>query len=202
MTSFQNRKYFIDKLFKRCYLMDIDINEFADEAIFDKAFEIFQTDYERYFENEEITETKLFSRLELIGILLYRLAREYFLEGNENFANHLSNLGRMISGFEIYYSANIGKGLKINHGLGTVIGARSFIGENALIHQGVTFGDRNGGRPVLLDNVTVFAGAKILGGIVCGNNSIIAANCVCLIDVPENSVIAGVPGKIKKQNVT
>lgn len=164
MNSFQYQKNFINHLFKRFYVTDINLNEVADEKIFDKAFEVFRTDYQRYFAGEEITETKVISRIELIGILLYRLARAYFLAGNENFANQLSNLGRIISGFEIYYSANIGKGLKINHGLGTVIGARCVIGKNALIHQGVTLGDRNGKRPILWDDVTVYAGAKILGG--------------------------------------
>ncbi len=164
MNSFQYRKNFIDNLFKRFYLTDINLNDIADEKIFNKAFEVFFTDYQRYFGGEEITETKIISRIELIGILLYRLARAYFLTGNENFANQLSSLGRIISGFEIYYSASVGEGLKINHGLGMVIGARCVIGKNALIHQGVTLGDRNGKRPTLLDDVTVYAGAKILGG--------------------------------------
>ena len=46
--------------------------------------------------------------------------------------------------------------------------------------------------------LTVYAGAKLLGGVVCGNQCVIAANCVCLTDVPDNAVIIGVPGKIKK----
>ena len=125
------------------------------------------------------------------------ISRAYFLKNEEIPALHLSNLGRIISGFEIFYTAEIGVGIKINHGLGTVIGARCKIGKNALIHQNVTLGDKNEQRPVLLDNVTIYAGAKVLGGIICGNNSIIAANCVCLVDVPDNGVIVGIPGKIK-----
>lgn len=164
MNSFKYRKNFISNLFRRFYLIDINIKDIADEKIFNKAFEVFLTDYQRYFVGEEIAETKIISRIELIGILLYRLARAYFLAGNEDFAVKLSNLGRIISSFEIYYSADIGNGLKINHGLGTVIGARCVIGKNALIHQGVTLGDRNGQRPTLLDDVKVYAGAKILGG--------------------------------------
>lgn len=132
----------------------------------------------------------------MIGILCYRIARWCYENGKDEQANHYSNLGRIISGFEIYYSAEIGRGMKINHGLGTVIGARCKIGENVLLHQEVTLGDRKGGRPVLLDNVTVYAGAKILGNITLENNSIIGANSVCLIDVPENGVVTGNPGKI------
>lgn len=183
-------------LFEKYYWVQIDVNEILEKETFDDVLKVFQYDFNRYFQGDITTEL-LFSRIELIGILLYRISRNYFLYGNEGIANHFSNLGRLVSNFEIYYSANIGKGLKINHGLGTVIGARCSIGDNALIHQGVTLGDRNGSRPQLLNNVTVYAGAKILGGIVCGNNSVVAANTVCLIDVPDNSVVIGIPGKIK-----
>jgi serine O-acetyltransferase len=184
-------------LFQKFYVLnDFKLN-FDDFEIYNEALELFQYDYNRYFNDSVIIKEKVFSRLELIGILLYRVSRAYFKINDENSALHLSNLGRIISGFEIFYTADIGQGLKINHGLGTVIGARCKIGKNALIHQNVTFGDKNGLRPVLLDNVTVYAGAKILGGITCGNNSIVAANCVCMINVPDNSVVIGVPGKIK-----
>jgi serine O-acetyltransferase len=186
-------------LFQKFYVLElVDIN-FEDYEVYDEALAVFQFDYNRYFPKATIVKENLFSRIELIGILLYRVSRNYFLKGNEKAALHYSNLGRIISGFDIFFSADIGKGIKINHGLGTVIGARCKIGENALVHQNVTFGDRNGGRPVLLDNVTVYSGAKVLGNITCGNNSVIAANCVCMIDVPDNGLIAGIPGKIKKK---
>lgn len=186
-------------LFQKFYVLEhVDVN-FEDYSVYQEAIDVFQYDYNRYFPDKDIVKEKLFSRLELLGILLYRIARSYYVNNKEDVALHYSNLGRIISGFEIFYSAEIGKGIKINHGLGTVIGARCKIEENALVHQNITFGDRNGGRPVLLDNVTVYAGAKVLGDIICGNNSVIAANCVCLIDVPDNRVIAGVPGVIKSK---
>jgi serine O-acetyltransferase len=125
------------------------------------------------------------------------VARWLYENDNEITANYYSNLGRIISGFEVYYSAEIGKGMKINHGLGTVIGARCKIGENVLLHQNVTLGDRKGGRPILLDKVTVYAGAKVLGNITLGNNSVVGANSVCLINIPDNSIVVGNPGKIK-----
>ena len=161
------------------------------------ALEVFIYDLKRYYPEEiTILKDKIESRFELVGILLYRLARIYFINNLINEANKFSLLGRLLSGFEIYYSSEIGKGLKINHGLGTVIGARVKIGENALIHQGVTFGDKNGGRPILKENVCVYAGAKIIGNIIIGSNVIIGANCVCMINVPENGRIVGIPGKI------
>lgn len=187
----------IQKLFDRYYMLPLNVDDFFEFELFEKSLINFESDFRRYFQEKSVSIELVYSRIELIGIMLYRLSREYFLQNNELISNHLSNLGRIISGFEIYYSADIGLGLKINHGLGTVIGARCVIGKNALIHQNVTFGDKNGKRPILLDNVTVYAGAKVLGGVVCGNNSTIAANCVCMIDVPDNCIIMGVPGKIK-----
>lgn len=185
-------------LFQKYYFLDVPEIGFDEIEIYREALSVFHFDFKRYFPDLNISKEKIYSRVELVGILLYRISRVYFLKGEENTASHFSNLLRIICGFEIYYSAEIGKGIKINHGLGTVIGARCKIGENALIHQNVTFGDRNGGRPVLMNNVTVYAGAKILGGIICGNNAVVAANCVCIIDVPDNGLIAGVPGKLKK----
>jgi serine O-acetyltransferase len=185
-------------LFQKYYLLEVPEIIFEDIEIYEEALIYFEFDFRRYFPEQKIIKEKLYSRIELIGILLYRISRVYYLKNQEKTANHFCNLLRIICGFEIYYSAEIGKGIKINHGLGTVIGARCKIGENALIHQNVTFGDRNGGRPILLDNVSVYAGAKVLGAITCGNNSVIAANCVCMIDVPDNGLIAGVPGRLKK----
>jgi serine O-acetyltransferase len=165
-----------------------------------EALIIFKSDYLRYFpEDTCIIIEKIRTQTELQGILLYRIARLYYLRNNKSVADRLSALGRFLSGFEIYYSANIGSGLKINHGLGTVIGARSIIGSNVLIHQGVTLGDKNGGRPNIGDFVTIYAGAKILGEITVGNYSVIGANTVLLIDVPPNSVAVGNPGKILRK---
>jgi serine O-acetyltransferase len=186
----------LERWFSKSILLTEGI-DFKDTQSFKIVCEQFQLDYNRYFINEtQISLDRLLSRTELVGILLYRLSRHYFLSTKEFVAQQYALLGRFLSGFEIYYSAQIGSGLKINHGLGTVVGARVVIGNNALLHQGITFGDKNSGRPVLKDNVTVYAGAKILGNITIGNNSIIAANCVCFSDVPDNSTAVGVPAKI------
>jgi serine O-acetyltransferase len=177
-----------------------DIEFESHHSLLASSLNVFLFDYQRYFPNEtEIELNKVLLRTELQGILLYRLARNYYLGNNINAADKCSLLGRFLSGFEIYYSAEIGKGLKINHGLGLVVGARTKIGNNALLHQGVTFGDKDSGRPVVGDNVIVYAGAKILGNVNIGHNSIIAANCVCFIDVPENKTAVGVPAKILKK---
>lgn len=182
--------------FSKSIIID-DIEFESHHSLLSSSLNLFLSDYQRYFAGEtEIHLNKVLLRTELQGILLYRLAHSYFLENNLNAADKCASLGRFLSGFEIYYSAEIGKGLKINHGLGLVVGARTKIGNNALLHQGVTFGDKNAGRPVVGNNVIVYAGAKIIGNVHIGSNSTIAANCVCFIDVPENKTAVGVPAKI------
>ena len=176
--------------------------DFNDIDIFKKVLKDFIFDYKRYYpKDEEIILRNLILRHELIGILLYRISRSYFLSGKEDIAVAYSSLGAFLSGFEIYYSAEIGKGVKINHGLGTVIGARVVIGDNALLHQGITFGDRNGGRPKLLNNVIVYAGSTILGDVTLGNHCVIGANSLCMVSVPDNEIYGGNPAKFIRKNI-
>lgn len=95
---------------------------------------------------------------------------------------------------------DIGGGLYIQHGFATIITARS-VGANCWINQQVTVGysSRNE-SPVIGDNVIINAGAKVIGGVVVGKNSVIGANAVVVKDVPENCVVGGVPAKIIRQN--
>ncbi len=90
----------------------------------------------------------------------------------------------------------IGKGLFIQHGFATVIAATS-IGENCWINQQVTVGySAEKTAPYIRDNVTINAGAKVIGGIRVGNNSIVGANAVVVRNVPDNCTVGGVPAKI------
>ena len=92
------------------------------------------------------------------------------------------------------------------HPVGIVIGEGVKIGKNVTIYQNVTIGRKDidiAKYPSIGDNVVIYSGAKILGNIVIGNNSVIGANSVVLNDVPENSVVAGIPAKIinKKKDI-
>ena len=93
------------------------------------------------------------------------------------------------------YTKDIGGGLYIQHGFATIISAER-IGENCRIYQQVTIGYKGELKPVLEDNVSVTCGAKILGGITLGKNSLAAAGAVVLKDVPMNAIVAGVPAKV------
>lgn len=101
-------------------------------------------------------------------------------------------------------SCSIGRGTKFAYGgIATVIHARAVIGKNCVIGQCVTIGGRSKyfEVPKIGDNVYIGAGAKILGPITVGNNSVIGAGAVVIKDVPENSIVAGIPAKIIKTGI-
>ena len=110
------------------------------------------------------------------------------------------------TGIEIHPGAQIGKGLFIDHGHGVVIGETTIIGDNVTIYQGVTLGgtgNETGKRhPTIEDNVLISAGAKVLGSITIGKNSKIGAGSVVVSDVPPNSTVVGVPGRVIKRDGT
>ena len=108
----------------------------------------------------------------------------------------------MWTGIEIHPGAQIGKGLFIDHGHGVVIGETTIIGDNVTIYQGVTLGGtgkEHGKRhPTIGDNVMISTGAKILGSFTIGAGSKIGAGSVVLEEVPPNSTVVGIPGRVVK----
>ncbi len=119
-------------------------------------------------------------------------------------ARAISQITKWLTGVEIHPAATIGRRLVIDHGTGIVIGATTEIGDDCLIYQGVTLGGTGivqGKRhPTLGNNVMVGCGAKVLGPIKIGDNARVAANSVVLREVPENSTVVGVPGRIVRIN--
>ena len=111
---------------------------------------------------------------------------------------------RFFTGIEIHPAAKIGRRVFIDHGMGVVIGETAVIGDDVTLYQGVTLGGtgkETGKRhPTIQNNVVIGAGAKILGSFVVGNNVNIGANAVVLSNVPENSTVVGIPGRIVKMN--
>ncbi len=120
------------------------------------------------------------------------------------FARLISQLGRHFTGIEIHPGATIGKNLFIDHGMGIVIGETAEIGDNCTIYHGVTLGgtgkDTGKRHPTIGNNVLIGAGAKVLGPFKVGDNSMIGANSVVLKEVPPNTTVAGVPGRMVKQD--
>ncbi len=137
------------------------------------------------------------------AIIAYRLSHFLWNCKIPFFPRAISQFARFLTGIEIHPGARIARGLFIDHGTGVVIGETSMIGDNVTLFQGVTLGGtgkETGKRhPTLGNNIVVGAGAKILGNITIGDNSYIGANAVVVKDVPPNSTVVGVPGRITRQ---
>jgi serine O-acetyltransferase len=98
------------------------------------------------------------------------------------------------------FTQDIGPGLFIQHGYCTMISAKR-IGTNAWINQGVTIGYTNGTDcPTTGNNVTIAAGAKILGDVSVGDHVKVGANAVVVKNVPDNTTVVGVPARIIRKN--
>ncbi len=136
----------------------------------------------------------------------YRIAHKLYENGHYFLARWISQRGVRKTGIEIHPGAEIGEGFFIDHGNGVIIGETTIIGRNVTLYQGVTLGGtgkEHGKRhPTIEDNVMISAGAKILGSFTIGANSKIGAGSVVLHEVPPNSTVVGVPGRVVKRNNT
>ena len=121
--------------------------------------------------------------------------REFFFLGR-----FLSHIGRFLTGIEIHPGARIGKKFFIDHGMGVVIGETAEIGDNVTLYHGVTLGgvswEKTKRHPTIEDNVVIGSGAKILGPFVVGMGSKVGSNSVVVKEVPENSTVVGIPGRV------
>ena len=112
----------------------------------------------------------------------------------------ISHISRFLTGIEIHPGAKIGEGLFIDHSMGVVIGETAEIGDNCHIFQGVTLGGTSTKRekrhPTLEANVSVGAGAKLIGAITVGEHASIGAGSVVVTNVPPNATVVGVPGHV------
>jgi serine O-acetyltransferase len=134
------------------------------------------------------------------ALLFHRLAHPIWRAGFTTLARFVSHVGRFLTGIEIHPAAKLGSGLFIDHGMGVVIGETAEVGDDVTLLQGVTLGGtslkREKRHPTLGHNVVVGAGAAVLGAITIGDNSRIGAGSVVVRDVPSNSVVVGVPGRV------
>jgi len=134
------------------------------------------------------------------ALWVHRVAHRCWKAGLLLLGRFLSHLGRFLTGIEIHPAATIGPGVFIDHGMGVVIGETAEIGENVTIYQGVTLGgtslERVKRHPTIQRNVVIGSGAKILGPFTVGENSRIGSGSVVVKEVPPNSVVVGVPGRV------
>jgi len=150
------------------------------------------------------------SRLEIIlcypgvhAIIFYRISNWLWRSGFKLPGRFISSLGRFTTGIEIHPGAKIGKRLFIDHGMGTVIGETSAIGDDVTIYHDVTLGGVAPGNdvkgslrhPQIGNNVIIGSGAQLLGPIKVGNNARIGSNAVVVKDVEVGSTVVGIPAR-------
>jgi serine O-acetyltransferase len=162
-------------------------------------------DLQAVFDRDPAATSKLEVILTYAGfhaLLAYRISHWLKAHGVPILPRVLSQLARWLTGVEIHPSAKIGTGVFIDHGMGVVIGETAEIGDYVTLFQGVTLGgtgkERGKRHPTLGNHVVVGAGAKILGGITVGDIVKIGSNSVVLKNVPPNSTVIGVPGRVIK----
>jgi serine acetyltransferase len=105
-------------------------------------------------------------------------------------------------GIELPYSVKLGDRVIFEHQHGIVIHGHCEIGNDCIIRQGVTLGNKSLSSPFeapkLGNNVNIGAGAKILGDILVGDGATIGANAVVLQDVLQGETVVGIPAKVRK----
>ncbi len=140
----------------------------------------------------------------LHALIFHRASNALFKLRIPFFPRWISQVGRFFTGIEIHPGATIGSGFFIDHGMGVVIGETTIVGDNVTIYQGATLGgtgkEKGKRHPTIGNNVVIGAGAKVLGNILVGDNSYIGSNAVVIKDVPPNSTVVGVPGRITRQD--
>jgi serine O-acetyltransferase len=134
------------------------------------------------------------------AILAHRLAHKLYGWRVPLLPRVISQVSRFFTQIEIHPGATIGRRFFIDHGSGVVIGETTIIGDDVLLYQGVTLGGTGGERgkrhPTLGNRVVVGTGAKVLGNILVGDNVKVGAGSVVVHNVPDNSTVVGVPGRV------
>ena len=140
------------------------------------------------------------------AVFFHNISHFFYVAGFDLIARIISQATRFFTGIEIHPGAKIGKNLFIDHGMGVVIGETSEIGNNVTIYHMATLGgiapsinsndQRNTKRhPTIEDDVVIGSGAQVLGPVTVGRCAKIGANAVITKDVPEKSVMVGIPAK-------
>jgi serine O-acetyltransferase len=136
----------------------------------------------------------------LHAVWFHRLAHWFWSHEFYFVGRLISHGGRFLTGIEIHPGATIGRRFFIDHGMGVVIGETAEIGDNVTMYHGVTLGgvtwDKVKRHPTIGDNVVIGSGAKVLGPFTVGANSKIGSNSVVVKEVPPNSSVVGIPGRV------
>jgi serine O-acetyltransferase len=133
------------------------------------------------------------------AVAIHRLSYRLWKLKLKLLARVLALIGRFLTGVEIHPGAQIGEYIFIDHGMGVVIGETAIIGNRVTIYHGVTLGgvsmEHVKRHPTLEDEVTVGAGAKLLGPITVGKGASVGANAVVVKDVAAGATVVGIPAR-------
>lgn len=145
-----------------------------------------------------------FTSIAYHALISYRFAH-FFNKHKMKFIGYfIYTFSKIFHHVDIHPSALLEPGIVIDHGFGIVIGETAKVGSGTLIYHGATLGAKTvtkGKRhPDVGQNVMIGAGAKVLGPVIIGDESVVGANSVVLMDIPPKSVAVGIPAKIKKFN--
>lgn len=138
----------------------------------------------------------LFFHRGVSAVVIYRMANWLYKHKMKFFALLLYQFNYLLNSCEIAIGAEIGRGFRIAHPVGVVIGGVT-AGENLTVYQNVTIGknkkvSEDGRRsPILKDNVTLFSGSVVVGPIEVGSDVSVGANTVVVKDVPDGSRLIG-----------
>lgn len=137
----------------------------------------------------------------LHAIWMHRVSHFLWKRGVKGPARILAQFNRFLTGIEIHPGASIGRRFFIDHGMGIVIGETAEIGDGVMLYHGVTLGGQvltqTKRHPTIEDNVTIGAGAKVLGPITVGQGSAVGANAVVTKDVPADHIAVGIPAQAR-----
>ncbi len=139
----------------------------------------------------------------VIAISIYRMAHELFVQGIPLIPRMMTEYAHSLTGIDIHPGAKIGRSFFIDHGTGVVIGETCEIGDHVKIYQGVTLGalsfpkDERGRlirgtkrHPTIENQVTIYAGATILGGeTTIGQGSVIGGNVWLTHSIPSHTKV-------------
>ncbi|MCX7886177.1 MAG: serine O-acetyltransferase [Verrucomicrobiae bacterium] len=174
---------------------------------------VLQTDVEAAYEGDPAaisTEEVILAYPGIEAIAVQRMAHLLYKRHIALIPRIMTEWAHNKTGIDIHPGAEIGPSFFIDHGTGVVIGETTVIGKNVKIYQGVTLGAKSfpkdaQGRcvkgikrhPNIGDNVTIYAGATILGPVSIGHDSIIGGNVWLLESVPPNTVVYQEGGQTK-----
>ena len=134
------------------------------------------------------------------ALALHRIAHALHTHKCKLLARMLSQFTRFLTGIEIHPGAIIHDGVFIDHGAGVVIGETAEVRTGTVIYQGVTLGGTGKAQgkrhPTIMENVTISAGAKVLGAFTVGRYAKIGAGAVVLEEVPAYATVVGIPARV------